>query len=127
MKMYSHHEKNVRAVDYTADRININNTQAEISLESGVRRSTPGSSNFRTRHDQKKPIRPVEFNPSREGLRNRSYLKPTVAKVVSHEFDVVNGVVNQGSPEFSSYQRVYESIFPKIQEQLGRVQAILER
>jgi hypothetical protein len=37
------------------------------------------------------------------------------------------GEIDTASDEFASYQRVYESIFPKIQQQLQRIREILGR
>ena len=88
IKMHSHHEKVMKAIDFTTDRIN---SQIEIPLESRhdlSKRSTPVSAHFRSRHfEQKKAIKQIEFmNGSRSGIKNSSYLKINQNRTYSQEF-----------------------------------------
>jgi len=55
---------------------------------------------------------------------NLGYIE-SVSKPFSHEFLVINGEINNDTPEFASYQRVYESIFPKIHNQLMKLTQLL--
>ena len=75
-------------IEYTAERVNIDSSQLEILLDTQAgKRGRLGSVHLRSnRQEMKKAIKPIEFNPSREGLRNRSYLKTNPQKVLTHEF-----------------------------------------
>ena len=81
----------------------------------------PGSAHFRSRHFEKKPIRPSEFSATKSGLKSKSYLKSKPQRIMSHIFEAILGEIDFESEEFSSYQRVYESIFPKIRKQLEKI------
>lgn len=39
---------------------------------------------------------------------------------------MIKGIINYDTPEFASFQRIYESIFPKIKTQLSRLSGILK-
>ena len=48
-----------------------------------------------------------------------------VDKFSKHEFMIINGRIASDSPEFASYARIYESIFPRIRTEIGRLEQIL--
>ena len=52
---------------------------------------------------------------------------PTNSKPYLHQFQLIDGAIDTDTPEFASYQRVYESIFPRVIEQLGRLEGILRQ
>lgn len=52
---------------------------------------------------------------------------PTNSKPYLHQFQLIDGAIDTDTPEFASYQRVYESIFPRVVEQLARLEGILRQ
>jgi hypothetical protein len=127
IKMHSFNEKHSKN-DLTSDRhINSN---ADIVDTDPNRRSTPGTSQFRSRHFDRRQPRAVDIlTGSKIGERQHKPSKvaymPTHSKPYLHHFQIIEGVVDTDTPEFASYQRVYESIMPRVQEQLARLEGLL--
>lgn len=119
IKMHSYNEKNVKA-DFTSDR-NISNLNI-VQENDRSRKSTPISAQFRSRHFDKRSLKAVDILAgSKIGQpQNNSklgYLQSN-NKTYQHQFIIIQGKINRDTPEFASYQRVYDSIMPKIYEQL---------
>lgn len=109
--MHSFNEKHVK-VEFSSDRNIPSNIEIPLpdQLDVNSKRSTPASSQFRSRHfDIKRAAKPIDLNQSSKLAerkpQNSGYMQPN--KAFLHEFDIIKGNIAVDSPEFASYQRVY--------------------
>lgn len=118
IKMHSFNEKHIKN-DLTSDRHINSNADIVLDNDTSNRRGTPASSQFRSRHFDKRHPRAVDIlTGSKIGERQHKPSKlaymPTNSKPYLHQFQLIDGAIDTDTPEFASYQRVYESIFPKV-------------
>jgi hypothetical protein len=108
IKMHSFNEKYVRN-DLTSEKHIASNV--EIADSDPNRRSTPGSSQFRSRFDKRMPRAVDILTGSKIGERQHKPSKvaymSTHNKPYLHHFQLIEGAVDTDTPEYASYQRVY--------------------
>ena len=76
----------------------MNSLADALLLETKEERSiAPGSSHFRSRHFEKRAVKQSQFNASKSGLKDRSYMKSKSQKVISHFFDIILGEIDTDS------------------------------